>query len=180
MAEIRVRAAVEADAAAVQAIYAPIVRDTAISFELEPPSIAEVEGRIRTTLVSFPWLVAEDSDGAVVGYAYASRHRERAAYAWSVDVSVYIGDRRRGQGFGRALYQSLLSALAHQGYVSAFAGIALPNAASVGLHEAVGFVRIGVFSHVGYKHGQWHDVGWWQRRLRDAPVAPEPPGGLAQ
>jgi len=172
---VRVRVAVEADAEAVQLIYAPIVRDTAISFELEPPTVAEMQHRITTTLASLPWLVAEDSEGAVVGYAYASRHRERAAYAWSVDVSVYVGDGHRGQGLGRALYEPLLSDLTDHGYVTAFAGIALPNAASVGLHEALGFTRIGVFSSVGYKHGRWHDVGWWQRRLRDAPIEPEPP-----
>src|SRR3954463_90881 len=105
MAEVRVRSGVEADAASVQAIYAPVVRDTAISFELEPPTVSEMQQRIRTTLASYPWLVADDSEGTVAGYAYATTHRDRAAYAWSVDVSVYVGDRHRGRGIGRALYQ---------------------------------------------------------------------------
>ena len=119
--------------------------------------------------------MAEGEQDGVLGYAYAAKHRDRAAYRWSVDVSVYIAERHRGQGIGRRLYEGLFADLADLGYVMAFAGITLPNPASVGLHEAVGFRPLGVFSSVGYKHGRWHDVGWWQRPLRDAPTEPEPP-----
>ena len=174
--DFAVRAATAGDSAAVQAIYAPIVRDTVISFEVDPPTVTEIARRIETTTASLPWLVAETQRRQVVGYAYASHHRERAAYRWSVDVSVYIHDSHRGRGAGRRLYNDLLAELAKLGYAMAFAGITLPNAASVRLHEGCGFAPLGVFSSVGYKLGRWCDVGWWQKRLRaDALEAPEPP-----
>ncbi len=165
------------DAAQVQAIYAPVVRDTAISFETEPPDVAEVRARIEGTLTRLPWLVRE-RDGVVLGYAYASPHRERLAYQWSVEVTVYVAAHARGGGAGRGLYRSLLDLLAAQGYVNAYAGITLPNPASVGLHEALGFTPVGVHRETGFKLGAWHDVGWWQRRLRDLPVPPAPPTPL--
>lgn len=160
------------DAAAVASIYRPIVERTPISFEAEPPSAVEMQRRIAATLAFAPWLVFDD--GAVAGYAYASRHRERAAYRWSVDVSVYVDQRRRRQGVGRALYGSLLALLRLQGFYAAHAGVTLPNAGSVGLHEALGFRPIGVYRKVGYKLGAWHDVGWWQLELRERGGAPEP------
>lgn len=171
---MRIRTATPNDGAAVAAIYAPVVQHTAISFETELPDEAEMSARIERTLTSLPWLVAVDSDGAVCGYAYASKHRERAAYQWSVDTTVYVREDMRGQGVGRALYGRLLPLLAELGYCQAFAGVALPNAGSVALHEAMGFEAIGVYRNVGYKHGAWRDVGWWQRGLRplDAPTAP--------
>ena len=169
-----IRAATLDDADAIAAIYAPIVRSTAISFELEPPSVSEMRARIAATLQTLPWLVSVDATEAVEGYAYASRHRERAAYQWSVDTSAYVRADRRGHGVGQALYGALLSELGELGYCQAFAGIALPNAASIGLHESVGFEAIGVYRSVGFKLGAWHDVGWWQRRLRE-PALPEPP-----
>lgn len=175
MSTFEIRAASADDAPAVHAIYAPIVEDTVISFELEPPPVSEMAHRITTTTAALPWLVADAGRAGVVGYAYAGRHRERAAYQWSVDVSIYLGESHRGQGIGRVLYQRLLIDLADLGYVMAFAGIALPNPASVGLHEALGFRQLGVFSSVGFKHGRWHDVGWWQRTLRNAPPSPTPP-----
>ena len=174
MVEIRIRDAVETDAAAVLAIYAPIVRYTAISFEIEPPTVADMRDRVATTVETYPWLIAE-SDDRVLGYAYAGQHSQRAAYAWSVDVSVYVDDGARGQGVGGGLYRTLLRLLTAERYVMAFAGIALPNDASVGLHESLGFVPVGVFTDVGYKHGRWHDVGWWQRHLCDPPSEPELP-----
>ena len=161
---LRVRAATPADASAVQAIYAPIVRETAISFEETPPSAEEMAQRIAAVSETYPYLVAERK-GRIAGYAYGSQHRARAAYRRAVEVTVYVADAERGRGVGRTLYNGLLPALSEGGFHMAFAGIALPNPGSVALHEAVGFERIGVFSEIGFKFGRWHDVGWWQRRL---------------
>lgn len=171
--DVTLRLATEADAVAVAAIYAPIVRDTAISFETAEVPPSEMARRIVTTLSHHPWLVAE-VDRDVLGYAYATQHRARAAYDWSVDVSVYIATDGQRRGLGRALYTALLDLLATQGYVNAFAGIALPNAASVALHESMGFTAVGVYRSVGWKLGSWHDVGWWQRRLTTTDEPPCP------
>jgi phosphinothricin acetyltransferase len=175
---LKIRTATPDDAAAVAAIYAPIVQHTTISFETEPPDDAEMRGRIEKTLASLPWLVALDEAGAVCGYAYASKHRERAAYQWSVDTTVYVRYDQRGRGVGRGLYGRLLPLLAELGYCQAFAGIALPNDRSVGLHEAVGFTALGVYRDVGFKQGQWRDVGWWQKTLA-RPDDPQPPRAFA-
>jgi len=180
---MNIRTATVADAAAITAIYAPIVADTGISFELEPPSPDEMRGRIAKTLETLPWLVSEDPQGRVDGYVYASRHRERAAYRWAVDVTAYVREDARGTGVGKRLYTRLCPLLADLGYHQAFAGIALPNDASVALHEAVGFVAIGVYRNVGFKAGRWRDVGWWQKPLRpleDHPAAPRAFGGSAR
>ncbi|WP_029215692.1 arsinothricin resistance N-acetyltransferase ArsN1 family B [Kallotenue papyrolyticum] len=170
----------EHDAAALQRIYAPYVRETAVSFELEPPTLEQIVARIRATLPMYPWLVCE-RDGEVVGYAYANRYRERAAYRWSVEVTIYVAPAHQRRGIGRALYTALLRILALQGYCNAFAAIALPNPASVALHEALGFTSVGVYRSVGYKLGRWYDVGWWQRSLQlPTPLPPPPPLPLAQ
>jgi L-amino acid N-acyltransferase YncA len=174
---VLMRLARPADAPALHAIYAPVVATTAISFELVPPTVAEMAERVQMTLVRWPWLVAE-VDGTAIGYAYASRHRERAAYQWSVDVSAYIHEGWRGQGIGRALYTALFALLRAQGYVNVYAGIALPNPASVGLHEAMGLRPVGVYQRVGFKFGAWHDVGWWQGALLAHPDDPLPPIAL--
>lgn len=171
---IEIRDARPEDAAAIQAIYAPVVTGTAISFEEVPPTIEEMRQRIITTLQTYPYLVAE-RDGRLVGYAYASQHRARAAYRWAVDVTVYIADGERRSGVGRSLYAELLPILAKQGFNAAYAGIALPNAGSVGLHERLGFQHIGTFPHVGFKLGRWHDVGYWRLELGasiNSPAAP--------
>ena len=172
-----IRLATEHDAGQLQAIYAPNVRDTAISFELVPPTVDEMRQRIRKTLEQLPWVVCEHQ-GEVLGYAYASVHRDRAAYQWSVDVSVYIHPPSRRSGVGRAVYSSLLKLLEIQGFYNAYAGITLPNAASVGLHEAMGFQPVGVYRAVGYKLGVWHDVGWWQLALRERSSPPTLPSDL--
>ena len=174
--EARMRLATAADAAGVLAIYAPIVRDTAISFEWEPPTLDEMEQRITRNIELLPWLICE-AGGEVLGYAYAAPHRVRAAYRWSVESSVYVHERARHTGVGRGLYQSLLALLELQGVKNVYAGIALPNPASVALHEAAGFEALGVYPQVGYKLGAWHDVGWWRLALGpkdDAPAAPVP------
>lgn len=165
---MNIRIATPKDASEITSIYAPIVRDTIISFELESPSVDEMRSRIEGTLKTHPWLVSLDDAGAVNGYVYASKHRERLAYQWSVDVTAYVREDSRGRGIGRALYRRLFSELAELGYFQAFGGIALPNLASIALHEAVGFKHIGTYKRVGFKLGAWHDVGWWQKELRDS------------
>lgn len=170
----RVRVATLDDAPAIAAIYAPVVEDTPISFEWEAPSVEEMGSRIEKTLMRFPWLVSLDDSGNVDGYVYAGPHRERAAYQWSVDVTAYVREDARRAGVGRRLYCALFAELRTLGYCQAFAGIALPNAASIALHEALGFTPIGIYRNVGFKLGQWRDVGWWQKSLQclDRPEAP--------
>jgi len=172
-----IRQAVLADAPQVAGIYAPYVSDAVISFELEPPDAAEMARRMFHAR-AYPWLVCAGSGGDLLGYAYASQHRERAAYQWSVDVTVYVRIDQHRRGVGRALYTSLFGILRAQGFHAAHAGVTLPNAASVGLHESFGFRAVGVYPAVGYKLGAWHDVGWWQLELRArrrADVPPAPP-----
>jgi len=171
---VNIRVANPKDAEAVAAIYAPIVAGTTISFELEPPTAQEMRNRIVATLERLPWLVSEDSTGHVNGYVYAGRHRERPAYQWSVDVTVYVREDARGHGVGKRLYGRLFEELVRLGYFQAFAGIALPNAGSIALHESVGFKILGTYRKVGFKQGAWRDVGWWQRELR-APAEPVAP-----
>jgi phosphinothricin acetyltransferase len=173
MAEI-IRIASPADADTIAAIYTPYVRDTVISFELEPPHPEEMGRRMSDTLAILPWLVVE-RDGQILAYAYAGPHRSRWAYQWSVDVSVYVDAQAHRRGYGRRLYHTLLGILRVQGYYTAYAGITLPNEASVGLHEAMGFRPIGVYHNVGYKMGRWWDVGWWGLPLRDYDPSPAPP-----
>lgn len=169
-----IRLTEEGDAPQIAAIYAPVVRDTNISFETEPPSAEEIARRVGDTLVSLPWLVCE-RDGQVLGYAYAGAHRSRAAYQWSVDVSAYVREDVHRTGVGRALYASLIAVLDLQGFYNAYAGIALPNEASIGLHEAMGFRLVGVYRGVGYKLGAWHDVGWWGLDMREGSAREEHP-----
>jgi phosphinothricin acetyltransferase len=162
------------DAEACRAIYAPHVVDGAVSFEHEPPSATAFAERIERTSLTHPWLVAERY-GAIAGFAYASPHRARPGYRWATDVAVYVDAAWRRAGIGRQLYAALLPLLSRQGLHVACAGITLPNAASVGLHEALDFAPVGVYRGIGYKAGAWHDVGWWQLRLTDAEGAPTEP-----
>ncbi len=172
-----VRLAGPQDAAGLRAIYAPIVRETPISFETLPPSEEEMSARVAKTLARYPWLVCT-ARGRVLGYAYAGEHSERAAYQWSVNVSVYVHARCRRLGVGQALYDTLFSILRLQGFVRAYAGITLPNEASVGFHESFGFRAAGKFEQVGYKMGAWHDVGYWQLTLQPPNGSPAPPRPL--
>lgn len=154
------------------------MRDTLISLEEQPPTTAEFAQRIEQTSRTHPWLVAEDA-GEVIGYAYATKHRERACYRWATDVAVYVMPSRQRAGVGRALYETLFYLLAAQHFRIACAGITLPNEASVRLHESLGFVPVGVYRRIGFKFGAWCDVGWWQLQLgpggADTPAELRPP-----
>jgi L-amino acid N-acyltransferase YncA len=170
------------DAAACAAIYAPYITAGVASLEERAPEPHEMANRIRIISRDYPWLVAE-LDGQVIGYAYASRHRERAAYRWAADVTVYISDDHHRRGVGRTLYRALFGLLERQGVYEVCAGVTLPNDASVGLHEAMGFAPVGVYRDVAFKFGQWRDVGWWQMSLRERrggapPVELGPPARL--
>ena len=170
---MQIRLAACTDAPGIAEIYRPVVVSTPISFEVEPPNHQEIRRRIEKTLLKLPWLVCEDRS-SIAGYAYASPHRERAAYQWSVDVSVYVHSDFRRCGIGRGLYTSLFEILPALGYFNAYAGITLPNPASVGVHESLGFHPVGVYRNVGYKLGRWHDVGWWELPLRKPADVPSP------
>ncbi len=176
--EFDIRIARPDDAAACAEIYGPFAERTAVSFEEEAPTVEEMRERIVRTLLSTPWLTAA-SGGEVAGYAYASKHRDRAAYRWSVDVSAYVHERFRGRGVGRRLYERLFQILREQGFRNAYAGIALPNDASIALHRAAGFELVGTYQRVGWKLGAWHDVAWYGLQLggegaADAPSEPIP------
>jgi L-amino acid N-acyltransferase YncA len=174
---LRIRLAGEADGEAVAAIYRPIVETTIISFESVPPDGREMARRIVATLPRYPWLVGT-IDAKVAGYAYAFQHHPRDGYRWSVNISVYVDAGFHRRGLGRGLYRSLFAILAAQGFVNAYAGIALPNPASIGLHESLGFAKVGVYTKPGYKFGTWHDVGWWQLSLQPHPASPGDPVDL--
>jgi L-amino acid N-acyltransferase YncA len=169
-----VRAASAADAAACAAVYAPYVRDTAISFELEAPGEAEMRRRIEAAGATHAWLVLEQA-GAVVGYAYGAQLHPRAAYRWSCEVSVYVEMGRRRTGAGRALYEALFERLAARGFRNVLAGMTVPNEASAGLHRAMGFRPVGTYRNIGYKLGRWHDVAYFQREIGDPGHPPAEP-----
>jgi L-amino acid N-acyltransferase YncA len=165
MEELLIRHADPArDAAGCAAIYAPYVLASATSFEETAPGEGEMADRIARASTTHPWLIAERG-GELVGYAYACRHRERPAYRWSADVSVYVAEEQWRQGVGRRLYEGLLGRLRRQGFRTACAGITLPNVPSVALHERLGFSPVGVYRRIGWKAGAWRDVGWWQLEL---------------
>jgi L-amino acid N-acyltransferase YncA len=172
---MKIRSASVADAEAIAAIYAPIVLETIISFEWVPPTAEEFRARIAKTLIKYPWLVATDDTDQVTGYVFAVGHKDPASYQWSVNTSVYIRADSRGRGAGKALYTELFRQLVSLGYHRAFAGVALPNPASIALHESIGFKLLGIYKNVGFKFGAWRDVGWWQRDLQPPETLPEKP-----
>ena len=174
-----IRLACEEDAESVLEIYGPICESSPISFETQSPTLLDIRGRIRRTLTVLPWLVIEHS-GKVLGYAYAGRHRDRAAYRWSVDVTVYIHQRARQKQIGTALYLTLLHLLGIQGFYRAYAGITLPNVASIRLHERMGFQPVGVYHGVGHKLGAWHDVQWMEATLHNGNATPSDPIAISQ
>jgi phosphinothricin acetyltransferase len=172
-----IRPADTRDAAEIAEIYRPFCEESCVSFETEAPDAPEISARIERISRRFPWLVSEIG-GAVAGYAYASPHRERAAYRWAVEVTVYVHSGFQGQGVGRSLYERLFGHLRDQGFFKAYAGILVPNPASQAFHEAMGFALVGIYKKVGYKLGAWRDVGWWELALQpetDSPAEPRPP-----
>ena len=201
MATIRLASA--ADAGAIAAVYGPYCDSTVISFEESAPGAEEMARRIATIGATRPWIVLEESacgpseaqsgrasasgggapranenDRRLIGYAYASPHHERAAYRWSVSTAIYIDGAHHRRGAGRALYTTLFALLRELGYRQATAGITLPNPASVGLHAAFGFAPVGVYRHIGYKMGRWHDVGWYQVEIQPASAEPAAPRSI--
>jgi phosphinothricin acetyltransferase len=171
-----IRVAHPSDAAGIRAVYAPFVAGSPSTFEEELPTPADFQARMLAS-PRRPWLVAE-AGGEIAGYAYASAHRSRASYRWSVDTSVYLAAAYHRRGLGRRLYDELIVRVRELGYLNLYACITLPNAASVALHTSVGFRPIGVFAHAGYKLGAWHDVGWFGLTLVDEhpanPAEPRP------
>lgn len=176
---IAIRAAHADDAAAIAAIYAPYVLSGTVSFENDAPDAREMRARMAASGGLYPWMVATngDDEGGVMAYAYASQFRDRPAYRYVVETSIYVAGPVQRQGSGRLLYEALIDTLRAQGFTQAIGAIALPNDGSIGLHESVGFRRAGVYREVGYKHGQWIDVGFWQCELNESarpPVEPRP------
>lgn len=177
---IAIRAARPADAAAIADIYAPYVATGTISFELEPPDTRTMARRMAASDGLYPWIVAtQDEEGGVLGYAYATRFRDRPAYDYVVETSIYMSGAVQGQGTGRLLYEALIDTVRHQGFTQAIGVVALPNPGSIALHEAVGFRRAGVYREVGYKQGRWIDVGIWQCELNESRVPPVQPRRFA-
>lgn len=167
------------DIAAILDIYSYYIEETVISFEEEVPTLDEFTHRVETISQHLPWLVYLSED-EVLGYAYASKHRERSAYRWSVDVSVYLKNNSHGKGIGTQLYKVLLHLLIYLGYYNAYAGISLPNEKSVRIHEKFGFLPVGIYKKVGFKFNQWTDVGWWYLDLMDKSDKPERPLSISE
>jgi L-amino acid N-acyltransferase YncA len=174
---VRIRLASEIDAEAIAAIYRPYVERSHFTFEEEPPAAPEIATRMRNPI--HPWLVTEE-EGRVIGYASTSPMRNRAAYRWSVETGIYLATDAQGRGLGRQLLAAHLDLLERQGMVTAIAGIALPNDASVALHEKLGFRLSGIERGVGFKLGRWVDVGRWQRDLVPRSPSPREPIAVAE
>jgi len=179
---IALRPAIAEDAAAIAAIYAPHVLSGTVSFETDAPDARSMRSRMATSGGLYPWIVATNgaATGGVLGYAYATRFSEREAYRWVVETSIYVADVAQRQGVGRLLYAALIDTLRAQGFAQAIARIALPNSHSIALHESVGFRRGGVFRAIGYKQGQWIDVGYWQCALAEPASPPHEPRPFAE
>ena len=178
LTDILVRRVRPADAAAISALYRPYVETSRITFELDPPDPSEIAARIAKVAGRYPWIVAE-RDGALCGYAYATAFRDRPAYRFAVETSIYLAPHAQGCGLGRRLYEPLLAILTEQGFVHAIGAITLPNPASVALHERLGFVPVGSYPRVGFKLGAWAGVGLYQKALSALPESPQEPAALA-
>jgi L-amino acid N-acyltransferase YncA len=173
--KIQYRIATPEDAESILEIYTPVINTTAISFEETPPSVADMAKRIEKILEKHPWIVAVDKNEKILGYAYASPYRDRAAYKWASEVSIYIRDTHQKLGLGKSLYEKLFHIMKKQNIYKSYALIALPNTGSIALHEKMGFQYLCIFKNVGYKLGKWHDVGWWEKTLSRSANAPSEP-----
>ncbi len=169
-----IRTANAADATSILEIYAPYIINTSLTFETEVPSSEALAQRINTYIENWPWLVYE-TNGSIAGYAYATRHRERIAYQWCVESSVYIHDNYQGTGIGTALYMALFEILKYQGCRNVYAVINLPNDKSVSFHERFGFTWFADYKNVGFKLGNWKIVGWWIKQVNDYTEQPSAP-----
>ncbi len=176
---IHLRLATEKDAPGILAIYAPYIESTSFTFETETPTREAFAERISTYLQNWPWLVCE-VDGMIAGYAYATRYRERTAYQWCTESSVYIHDDFQRTGIARALYTALFEILKRQGFRNVYAVINLPNDKSVAFHESSGFEYFATYEKVGYKLGKWKNVGWWRLIVNEFGMEPEAPVKFAE
>ncbi len=173
---VAIRPATSDDAAAIAAIYRPYVERGTVSFETEAPDADAIARRMASSGGLYPWLVATEGEGgAVLGYAYASAFRDRPAYRYTIETTVYLQTGTQGRGNGRQLYDALIDTVRAQGFTHAIGVIALPNDHSIRLHESVGFRRAGFFREAGYKDGRWIDVGYWHCDLNDATIPPLEP-----
>lgn len=170
-----IRMATPKDTDSILDIYTPFIQNTATSFELEVPTIEKFSNRIATYLSESPWLVCEESH-QVIGYAYASPHRGRAAYQWNREVSAYVHPKYHRKGIARQLYSALFQLLLLQGFTNVLAGIVLPNTASERFHQSMGFSKIGTYRNIGFKLNAWRDVSWYEKLLY--PVLPDTPSKL--
>ena len=159
------------DAAGILAVYAPYIRETAVTFETEVPAPDAFTARVAGICADFPYLVLE-VDGELAGYAYAHRQAERAAYAWNAELSIYLAGKWRGRGLGAPLYRLLERLLTMQGYVNLYGVITASNAGSIRLHEKLGYRQTGLHEKTGWKFGQWHDVAWLHKRVREGEPGP--------
>jgi L-amino acid N-acyltransferase YncA len=176
---IEIRLATADDAPGILDIYSPCILSSAISFETRVPSAEDISARVQTCLQKYPWIVCS-VDNRIAGYVYASKHRERAAYQWTCECSVYVHDDFKGKGIAKALYKLLFRILELQGFRNVYAGITLPNEASVKLHEKCGFKQFAVYENIGYKFGRWHSVGWWKLQINDYDLNPPPPLNISE
>ncbi|MBQ6878505.1 MAG: N-acetyltransferase [Oscillospiraceae bacterium] len=169
----KIRLATVDDAEKILRVYAPYIEKTAITFEYEIPSLSEFSERISKTLEKYPWIVFEE-DGKILGYAYGGPEHKRAAYQWTVGVSVYVDESAKGKGIGSALYEKILDILKKQNFCLCYALINDDNEASMRMHEKFGFVRTGIRKNCGFKHGKWHSIVFLEKQLNEFSVPPEP------
>lgn len=171
---VKIRIATPSDAESILAIYEPYIVTTSFTFETTLPSVEDFSERMRNCLYKYPWIVCE-IDETLAGYAYASVHRDREAYQWTCECSVYLDENFQGKGIGREVYTAVLKILKAQGIVNVYAGITLPNNGSVKLHEKCGFEHFALYDNIGYKFGRWHKVGWWKLCINEYETEPLPP-----
>lgn len=169
-----IRFAKTEDAEVILGIYEEYIKNTAVTFEIEVPTIAAFRERMERIMGQFPWLVCE-VDGVIAGYAYASKHGERAAYRWSADLSVYINEAYHRNHIATELYSAVIGLLQKQGYFTVYAGVSTPNPKSEAFHTAYGFRNLGEFKNVGYKLGEWRGVAWYELPIAEYVEEPAEP-----